>query len=81
MKKKKKSPRRDKAGFRKNPSTGKSLAGHRYDSKPGTIMSTKTQNQDNRADTELRKLVTKKGVFPSSPDAIKKGNTNPRRNH
>lgn len=79
MKKKKKSPRRDKAGFKKITSTGKPLSAMRYDKKPSSIMSTKTQDPDNRADMALRNLVEKK-VFPSSPSAVKKGNTNPRRN-
>lgn len=81
MKKKKRGPRHDRSSnFKHQPSTGKDIGELKYDEKPSRIMKVSTQNKENHADQELRKLVTKKGVWPSSPGAINKGQTNKRRN-
>lgn len=49
-----------------------------YDKKASIQMKATAPDPSNKADRDLEKLVTKKGVFPSAPDHLKKA-TNPLR--
>lgn len=75
--KKKKVVSRSSASFSQKNVHSDKLSAYKESSLPSTIMKTSTDTPS-RADTELSRL-TNKDVFRSSPNAIKKSNSNPRR--
>lgn len=77
MKAKKKVKNRVGASFKQTTVKSDKLSAYKYDSKPSTLMSTSTA-KEGTADRELKRMVGA-DVFRSSPNAIKKSNSNPRR--
>ncbi len=77
MMKKKKGSKRSGASFKTEQVHSDKLGAYKYDSKPGTIMSSST-SKEGMADRELKNLMTKR-VFQSDKEAISKTNTNKRR--
>ena len=79
MKKQPKGNWRAKATFKQSRIHSEKLSSYLVGSEGSSIMKAESPESESRADIEFRKMVSGHGVFPSSPGAIKTGNSNPRR--